>query len=350
MKTVHINAGNNGNGYDVLIGSGLLPETGKYARRVLKADRLAIFTDSTVDRLYADMVQESLEAEGFEVCRYVFPAGEESKNLSNIAPFLEFMARHHLTRKDAVVAIGGGVTGDMGGFAASIYLRGIDFIQIPTTLLAAVDSSVGGKTGVDIASGKNLVGSFWQPALVLCDMICFETLTEGMILDGTAEILKTGAIRDAALFDRAADGDIMEDAQEIISRCVQLKGSVVDADEKESGLRQILNFGHTMGHAIETHSAYSMSHGRAVAIGMLLVTRASEKKGLTEKGVYDRLLEVISSKGFETAYDARLEDLCRLASNDKKTAGDSISLIYIPKLGEAAATKVKIDRLHDFLR
>jgi len=350
MRIVHVNAGNGGKGYDVKIGSGLLKESGSMIRKVLKADRVSLFTDSTVNGLYGDMVEDQLRAAGFETSRFVFPAGEESKNLNVIAEFLDFMAEKHLTRKDAVIALGGGVAGDMGGFAASIYLRGIEFVQIPTSLLAAVDSSVGGKTGVDISAGKNLVGAFWQPSLVICDTDVFSSLGQDQILDGTAEILKTGAIRDAGLFERAAGTDIMAAAEEIVESCVILKGQVVDADEKEAGLRKILNFGHTMGHAIEKYSDFGLSHGKAVAIGMLMVTRAFEREGLTEKGTYDRLFEVIASKGFKTSYDAPLEELCRLAASDKKTSGASISLVYIPAVGSAATYDAPLEKLADIMR
>ena len=238
----------------------------------------------------------------------------------------------------------------MGGFAASIYLRGIKFVQIPTSLLAAVDSSVGGKTGVDIDAGKNLVGAFWQPSLVLCDTDAFKSLGNDQILDGTAEILKTGAIRDAELFRKAAEGDILLMAEDIVERCVQLKGEVVDADEKEAGLRKILNFGHTMAHAIEKYSDFGISHGKAVAIGMLMITRAFERMGKTKEGTYDRLYSVIKAKGFETEYDAPLDELCRLAASDKKAGGGSISLVCIPEIGKADTFDVSLEKLYDIMR
>lgn len=350
VRNIHINAGNGGSGYDVKIGSGLLAQAGTLVKEVLKADKTAIFTDSSVDPLYGDIVEKQLADVGFDVCKYVFPAGEESKNISTVAAFIDFMAENHLTRKDAVIALGGGVTGDMGGFAASIYMRGIKFVQIPTTLLAAVDSSVGGKTGVDIDAGKNLVGAFWQPSLVICDTDVFKTLNEGQMLDGTAEILKTGAIRDAELFRKAADSDIMADVAAIVERCVQIKGAVVDEDEKESGVRKILNFGHTMAHAIEKYSEFGISHGRAVAIGMLMITKAFERLGMTASGVYDRLFEVISAKGFETEYDAPLEKLCELAASDKKAGGGRISLVYIPEIGSAETFDVDLEKLYDIMK
>lgn len=350
VRNVHINAGNGGSGYDVKIGSGLLGEVGALIKNVLNGDKTAIFTDSVVDELYGGIVEKQLADAGFDVCRYVFPAGEESKNINTVAAFIDFMAENHLSRKDAVVALGGGVAGDMGGFAASIYMRGIKFVQIPTTLLAAVDSSVGGKTGVDIDAGKNLVGAFWQPSLVVCDTDVFSTLAPGQILDGTAEILKTGAIRDAGLFEKAAECDIVQDAAataNIVERCVQIKGAVVDEDEKESGVRKILNFGHTMAHAIEKYSEFGISHGKAVAIGMLMITKAFERLDMTAAGVYNRLFEAISEKGFETEYDAPLARLCELAASDKKAGGGKISLVYIPEIGKAETFDVSLEKLYD---
>ena len=350
MRNVHINAGNGGSGYDVVIGSGLLSEAGKRIREVLKAERVALFTDSSVNSLYGDTVEKQLADAGFKTFRYVFPAGEGSKNLGTVASFIDFMAEQHLSRKDAVIVLGGGVAGDMGGFAASIYLRGIKFVQIPTSLLAAVDSSVGGKTGVDIDAGKNLVGAFWQPSLVLCDTDAFKSLGNDQILDGTAEILKTGAIRDAELFRKAAEGDILLMVEDRVERCVQLKGEVVDADEKEAGLRKILNFGHTMAHAIEKYSDFGISHGKAVAIGMLMITRAFERMGRTKEGTYDRLYSVIKAKGFETEYDAPLDELCRLAASDKKAGGGNISLVCIPEIGKADTFDVSLEKLYDIMR
>ena len=347
IESIRISAGK---GYDVKIGSGLISQAGDVARNVLKASKTAIFTDSVIDKLYAAQVEQSLQEAGFETCRFVFPAGERSKNIQTAADFIDFMSENHLTRKDAVVALGGGVAGDMGGFAASVYLRGIDFIQIPTTLLAAVDSSVGGKTGVNIASGKNLLGAFWQPSLVLYDTDTFRSLNNDGILDGTAEAIKTGAIRDASLFKLIEEHNIADIVPQVVRRCVEIKGAVVDEDEKESGLRRILNFGHTMAHSIEKASDYQISHGKAVAVGMLMMTRASQAAGMTEQGTYERLRELIVKKGFETAYSgADLGTLCRLAASDKKTSGDKISLVYIEKIGISSIYDIKLGKLLDFM-
>ncbi len=349
-------------GYDVLIGTGLLVRTGELASQVLRGKKAAIFADKKVYSLYGSIIEESFADAGIDTFSYVFEGGEGSKNIDTVAEFVDFMAENHFSRKDAVVALGGGVAGDMGGFAASIYQRGIDFIQIPTTLLAAVDSSVGGKTGVNISAGKNLMGAFWQPSLVIYDTDTAETLGRDLLLDGMAEVIKTGAIRDDELFRFAADSDIISrysegigadkgDLEKIVKRCVEIKGSVVEADEKESGLRKILNFGHTMAHAIEKHSDYRISHGKAVAMGMAIITAASEAAGLTKEGTAARMTEILTEKGYLTNYDdAGFDELSHIAASDKKASGDSISIVYIPELGSAKTLEVKLAKLADFLK
>ncbi len=345
-KKIHINAGE---GYDFIIGDKLFSSVGTLAAATLGADRVAVFTDSNIEPLYAQRIEEQLRQARFHTCRFVFPAGERSKNMDTISSFLNFMSENNLTRRDAVVVIGGGVAGDMGGFAASIYLRGIKFVQIPTTLLAAVDSSVGGKTGIDTPHGKNLVGTFWQPSLVLCDTQAFQSLSRDQILDGLAEVIKSAAIRAPRVFRDLEEKPFDDNMADIIARCVTMKGDVVEEDEKESGVRRILNFGHTMAHAIELRSDYSISHGKAVAIGMLMVTKASEHHGMTQPGTYDRLYRLIRSQGYRTETDIPLAELCEAAAHDKKTAGSSIHLVYLKKIGEAATELVPLADLHDFL-
>lgn len=346
VRSVLVNAGH---GYSVKIGSGLINDIGNMVNDVLNADRLALFIDSEVDRLYGDRLEGNLASAGFQTCRFVFPAGEASKNIKTVVDFIDFMSENHITRKDAVVAAGGGVAGDMGGFAAAIYLRGIKFIQVPTTLLSAVDSSVGGKTGVDTSAGKNLTGAFWQPSLVVCDTDLLKTNSKDLILDGTAEIIKTAAISDKKLFNYIKRTEISENLAEIIEQCVRIKGRVVEADEKEAGLRKILNFGHTMGHAIEMYSDFGISHGKAVAIGMLIVTKAFESHGLTAYGAFNELNDLISAKGFQTETKAPVNELCRLAMSDKKTSGDNIDLVYLKEIGEAGIYSVKLKDLYNFI-
>lgn len=359
MEKVRINTEK---GYDVLIGAGLLELSGELSAHVLRGKKAAIFADERVYALYGNIIEKSFADAGFEIFAFKFEGGESSKNIDTVARFVDFMAERHFSRKDAVVALGGGVAGDMGGFAASIYQRGIDFIQIPTTLLAAVDSSVGGKTGVNISAGKNLMGAFWQPSLVIYDTDTALTLGRDLLLDGMAEVIKTGAIRDKELYDFSADSEIIdkyskgfggadEDLLKIVKRCVEIKGAVVEADEKESGLRKILNFGHTMAHAIEKHSNYRISHGKAVAAGMMIITAASEACGLTKKGTAARMKEILEKKGYSTNYgDAGFEELSLIAASDKKASGGNISIVYITEPGHAETRDVDLAGLADFLK
>lgn len=344
-KKIQIRAGD---GYDFIIEDGLLNSAGELVASVLDADRIALFSDSTVAPLFADRVEEQLQKANFQTCRYVYEAGERSKNIGTVTSFLDFMAENNLTRGDAVAVLGGGVAGDMGGFAASIYQRGIKFIQIPTTILASVDSSVGGKTGVDTKYGKNLTGTFWQPSLVLCDTNTFQELNEEEVLCGYAEVIKSAAIRRPELFKDLEEGKFQTAMQDVIAQCVEIKSEVVEEDERESGVRRILNFGHTMAHSIELKSDFGITHGKAVAIGMLMVTKASEKHGLTEAGTYDRLYSLIQREGYQTETELPLEVLCEAARHDKKTAGDSIRIVYLDKIGSAKTKKIKLDDLYDF--
>ena len=253
--------------YEVSIGPGLLQKSGTRLKPLLGECRVAVITDSTVALLYLETVLQSLEQAGFATCSHVFPAGEGHKTLSTLSDLLEFLASQHLTRTDCVAALGGGVTGDMAGFAAAVYLRGIRCVQLPTTLLAAVDSSVGGKTAVDLTAGKNLAGAFSQPAAVLCDTDCLKSLPADVFADGAAEAIKTGVLCDETLFALFEDGTLTADPGEVIARCIAYKAGVVERDEKELGERKLLNLGHTVGHAIEKCSGFTIPHGHAVAGG-----------------------------------------------------------------------------------
>ena len=276
MNTVHISASRH---YDVCIGSGLLKDLGKRARNLSTAETVCIVSDSNVWPLYGSPAEESLTKAGLNVCRFVFPAGEAHKNGTTYLSLLNFLAEHRMTRNDLIVALGGGVVGDLAGFAAATYLRGIRFIQVPTTLLAAVDSSVGGKTAIDLPAGKNLAGAFCQPSLVLCDTDTLNTLPEDIFLDGCAEVVKYSVLYDPILFDTLSEAGPAFDRESVIARCVKLKRDVVAEDEFDTGLRMKLNLGHTVGHGIEACSHYGISHGKAVAAGIAIVSRAlSDKK------------------------------------------------------------------------
>ena len=330
--------------YDVIIEHGALDNIGEYALSVGLSGKACIISDSNVARIYMERVRKSLEDAGFCVCSYVFPAGEESKNADTFVDILNFLASNHLSRKDTVFALGGGVTGDLTGFSAASYMRGIHFVQIPTSLLAAVDSSVGGKTGIDLKSGKNLAGAFYQPEIVVFDPSVLETLPDEYFADGMAEVIKYAMIRSRGIEElllKDASGNL----EEIIARCVEIKRDVVSEDEFEGGVRRILNFGHTAGHAIEAAANFSLSHGRAVAVGMYIVTRAWEKRGLCKEGTCDILVKMLEKFGLGTVCNYSAEELGELAKNDKKSEGTGINLVVPLALGECEVVKVTMEEL-----
>ncbi len=336
--------------YPVVIGGGLLAQCGRRLRELLGACRAAVVADSTVAPLYLETVTGSLRAAGFAVSSFVFPAGEGSKNLSTLSDILEFLAREHLTRTDCVVALGGGVTGDMAGFAAAVYLRGIRYVQLPTTLLSAVDSSVGGKTAIDLAAGKNLAGAFLQPAAVLCDTDCLRSLPQAVFADGAAEAIKTGVLCDESLFALFEDGTLTAAPGSVIARCVAYKAGVVERDEREQGERKLLNLGHTAAHAIEKCSGYTIPHGHAVAAGLAIIARAAEQLGWTEAPIADRIGVCLAKNGLPTTSAYRPEALAEAALADKKRAGDAITLVIPVEIGRCALKKVPVTELLPILR
>ncbi len=343
MRRVRVNASSS---YDILIGRGLLRSLGEHTKSALGCCRVCIVTDDTVDSLYGSPAEESLRSAGLDTIKLVIPHGEQSKSTTNLIALAEFMAENRLTRSDAVVALGGGVVGDLAGFCAATYLRGIPFIQVPTTLLAAVDSSVGGKTAVDLRAGKNLFGAFHQPSLVLCDPDTLSTLPPDTFADGCAEVIKYGAINDRALFDRLRGG-IANDIENIIAECVIHKSNIVQRDEFDKGERMLLNFGHTVGHAIETCSGFGISHGSAVAIGMSVITRAAVKMGLCPESELCELIELLTANGLPTVCPYSARELAAAATADKKRVGDIISFIIPCGIGNCQIKKIPIDSLED---
>ena len=324
MRTVHVSTGKP---YDIFIERGLLDKAGEYAKSLSSATRAVLITDTNVAPLYKWRVLNSLSAAGFEVATHVFQAGEESKHLGTIAEMYKTLADSGMTRKDMIVALGGGVCGDMAGFAAATYLRGIDFMQIPTSLLAQVDSSVGGKTGVDLPQGKNLVGAFHQPIAVLIDPDTLNTLPDRFITENA-----------------------LEHIEDVIETCVSIKRDVVSRDEHEKGERMLLNFGHTLGHAIEKLYDFSgISHGMAVAVGMVMLAKAGEKQGITTEGTADRIAALCKKYSLPTKESFGFEELANAARSDKKSAGDSISLVLLREIGDSFTRKVELDGLEDFI-
>lgn len=346
VKTLHVQTGRP---YEIRIERGCLESCGVLARLVSRAQKAAVITDSNVGPLYAGMVTASLEEAGFQAFTHTFPAGEGSKSLSSIGDMLAFLADNAFTRGDLAVALGGGVTGDMAGFAASIYMRGIDYIQIPTSLLAQIDSSVGGKTAVDLPQGKNLCGAFWQPRLVLIDPELLSTLPPRFFADGMAEAIKYGCIDDAPLFERLERENAGDFLEEMIFSCVDSKRRIVEEDERESGRRMLLNFGHTLGHAIEKYGHFEgFSHGEAVGIGMLLACAAGERNGLTQPGTFGRIRSLLQQYGLPVCCDAPLETLLQFSASDKKRADDSIRLILLKKIGDSFTLPLALDQLPAF--
>ena len=340
-----------GREYDILIGRGLLAQAGKRVKAVLpRARKLAVVTDSNVSPLYSAAVLASLAAAGFDCRLFVVPAGEESKNPSQLAQLWEGFMDFGLTRTDGVIALGGGVVGDLAGFAAATILRGVALVQIPTTLLSQVDSSVGGKVAVDLAHGKNLAGAFMQPSAVLCDTDCLKTLPPDVFADGAAEAIKTGILCSEKLF-ALFETDVLSTAPEaIISRCVTYKAGVVERDEKEQGERKLLNLGHTIGHAIEKCSDFTIPHGHAVAAGLAIMARAAEKLGWTDGPAAGRIAACLEKNHLPVRTNFEPRALALAALSDKKRAGDSITIVVPKKFGHCELKKVHVSDLEAIIR
>lgn len=331
--------------YEVTIGRGLLDTVGWQAAGQWKGRSAAVVSDSTVAPLYLNRVKDSLERAGFQVHSFVFPAGEDQKNGGTYLKLLEFLAARRLTRADGLIALGGGVVGDLAGFAAATFLRGIGFLQLPTTLLAAVDSSVGGKTAIDLTNGKNLAGAFYQPQAVLCDLDTLDTLPAEVFADGCAEVIKYGMIGDPALLARLETVDFRADPEELVARCVAQKRDLVEQDEFDTGARQLLNLGHTLGHGVEACSGYTVSHGRAVAIGMTLVTRAAVAFGRCPAEVLPRLRRLLERYGLPDATAYSAQALYEKTLSDKKRSGDTISLVVPIACGASQLVRIPVSEL-----
>ncbi|MGM9680417.1 MAG: 3-dehydroquinate synthase [Eubacteriales bacterium] len=346
MRKVTVHASKN---YDILIEKGLFSRVGEWIAPFAEHSRIAILTDDTVDALYGEKLLADLTNAGYSAVKFSIPHGETSKSPEKLFEFLNFLAENHLTRSDLLIALGGGVVGDLCGFAASVYLRGVRFIQIPTTLLAAVDSSVGGKTAVDIPAGKNLVGTFWQPDLVVCDPDLLKSLPHPIFRDGCAEVIKYGVILDRAFYERLRS-PVWEDPDAVIERCVQIKRDVVEQDERDSGLRGLLNYGHTFGHGIEKYSNFTVSHGSAVAVGMVLAAKAAVHLGMTDPQTAKDIESVVRSYGFDTDCPYTADQLYDAALSDKKRSGETITLVLPKEIGACVLHKIPCTELLPILR
>lgn len=334
--------------YDILIGKELLSDIGALSASVVKPGNAVLVTDDTVNALYGDRAVASLTGAGFKVARFVFPHGEESKNTDTYVKLLNFCAESGITRSDCLFALGGGVVGDLTGFAAATFLRGVKFIQIPTTLLAMVDSSVGGKTGVDLPAGKNLVGAFWQPSLVVCDYSLLSTLPKETFADGCAEVIKYAVINDKPLFE-ALKNPIEPQLGAVIANCAGNKRDIVHLDERDTGCRQLLNLGHTIGHAVEASSNFKISHGSAVAIGTNLVASAAARRGLLARKELSAIRELLKAYHLPIHCPFSAQVLASVAASDKKRAGGSITLVVPYAIGDTRLVKTPVSELEAFI-
>ncbi len=335
--------------YEIVIDKGAIAKAGEYAAEALgKVGRAVIVSDDNVYAIYGEALRDSLVRGGFEVCpEFVFAHGEQAKNMRTLESLLNHMAECKLTRTDVIFALGGGVVGDLSGFAAAVYLRGIKYVQVPTSLIAATDSSVGGKTAVDLASGKNQAGAFHEPALVVCDTNTISTLSDVYFSDGMAEVIKYGFISDKPLLDLLEEkkaGDVID---EVIAMCVRDKIDVVSRDLYDNGIRQTLNLGHTVGHAVEALSEYTIPHGHAVAIGMAVITRAAVKRGMCDAGVLPVLLGLLEKYGlsFDMPEGYTAERLYEVTLHDKKMRGSMITLVIPTSLGKSELFKYPSEEL-----
>lgn len=330
--------------YPIIIEDGLLERVNIEIKKVFNGNKIFILTDENVNRYYGKAIISKLERESYEVKVLVLSAGEETKNFSTLPEVYNALLDFNLTRSDLIITLGGGVIGDLGGFVASTYLRGVSFIQIPTSLLAQVDSSVGGKVAVDLEKGKNLVGSFYHPKSVLIDPLVLNTLENRFFIDGMAEVIKYGCIKDASLFEHlnsiSDKTELINNIGTIIHRCCDIKREVVEKDERDTGERMLLNFGHTIGHAIEQYYNYSKyTHGEAVAIGMYTISIISEKQGLTKEGTSQRIKSILEKYELPYNMDIDIENILDTMNLDKKKLGKNLNVIILKEIGKSEIYK-----------
>ena len=347
MKAIRVDASRR---YEVEIERGLLDRAGELLRGATRAEKAMLVTGANVGPLYAARVGLSLEKAGFTVTFVPVPAGEGAKSLEVYARVLDAAAAAQMSRSDVFVALGGGVTGDLTGFAAATWQRGADFAQIPTTLLAMVDSSVGGKTALNLTSGKNQVGAFYQPCAVLCDPDTLRTLPEREYRAGCAEVLKYGLLGDAAFFETLVNTPVREQEETVIAHCVAMKRDIVHRDEFDRGERQKLNLGHSFGHAIEACSGYAVLHGEAVAAGLALMARAAAAKGYCPAETAERTLDALRLYGLPTETDFSAEALENVLAADKKRQGGVMKLVVPRAIGRCELVPVPLGELGDWLR
>lgn len=341
----HLTLQGSANKSDIYIGAGAFSQTAKHIAEKFRPARIHVVTDTNVAPLY---LKELCAEFPLNITTTIIPAGEEHKNLETVAEIYADMSEAELTRSDLVIALGGGVVGDITGFAAATYLRGIHVCQIPTTLLSQVDSSVGGKTGVDLPQGKNLVGAFYQPELVMIDTNILSTLPEHIFNDGMAEVIKYGCISNPTILEMIAEPNFKDNMEQIVYECVRIKRDVVQQDEHDTGLRMILNFGHTIGHAAEKVGHFTeLSHGQAVAIGMIQAAKLGAKLG--EVDLTEQIIDACKAHHLPTELPYPMEDIYNALLHDKKRMADTMNFILVHPMGTAVIHKIPLNQLHSLI-
>lgn len=351
MKNIKVDLKNNE--YDIVIDNNILSRAAGFIKKVYKNKSIYVVTDENVFELYGEKLKTSLESNGFVTNFIVVKPGEESKSIKTLDYVLNKLTEQFVKRSDLIVAFGGGVIGDLAGFVSSIYLRGIDYVQIPTTLLSQIDSSIGGKTAVNLEKGKNLAGTFYQPKLVLIDPLVLSTLTDDCIKDGMGEVIKYACIKDSKMFKKLKNikskQELFQDIEDIIYTCCNIKRCIVEVDEKDTGLRMILNFGHTLAHAIEKYFNYEYSHGQAVGVGMYYITRKSEELGYTKEGTAQKIKDILINFNMKYTIENIDDEYIRNSVKlDKKNINDSINLILIKEIGDCFTEKVSQSEIYKF--
>lgn len=338
-----------GGDYPILIRHGALESIGNVAAETCRGRTAFVVTDKTVATLYLEKTRKSLEAAGFKVSDYAFVPGEQSKTAQTLLEIYDRFHQAGISRSDPVIALGGGVVGDLAGFAAATYLRGLPLIHVPTTLLAQVDSSIGGKTGIDLPFGKNLAGCFYQPRAVIMDPGCLKSLSHGRMAEGMAEVVKYGLIRDLSLFEQIEQKTF--DLEWILERCARIKAEFVARDEKDTGERMLLNFGHTVGHALEKVTGYSeFTHGEAVAVGMIAAIAVGEKQKITPSGIRQRVSRVLGQYHLPLAAKAATEEIIAAIQSDKKRLAGRIHFVLLRDIGQAQIVPMRPEDLDQVLR
>lgn len=337
------------NSYNIYIDDSILGSFGSLARTEVGGRNALVITDENAGIRYASIAISSLNMNGYKTKLFVLPTDRLAKSYENYIDIINFLAKNDFQKSDVVFALGGGSVGDLAGFAASTYMRGIKYVQLPTTLLSQVDSAIGGKTAIDVPEGKNMAGSFLNPSLVICDPILLATLDEKELKNGYAEILKYGILTDPEMPGFLKSAMAIGDYKEVVYRCLAIKKYVIEQDEKDLDQRQYLNFGHLIGHALEVHSSYSLPHGEAVALGIALETKAASMSGFTHFSTFAKITKLLEDFNFETSFDISKSDLKSLVHKDKRIRDGKINLIIPDKIGKCFMRQVNLEALDRFI-